>query len=490
MNTLNFSAGASYPHSVVTQEGTTYFLARLHENGERRLGIMGNAADFSEIVAAGNIALCPLTPHNAAILRARLPWLNPVPLGRKTSFGFGDRLGLATPGHIQALRTADPDGKIAPIFAQQSARENKRTGRTPQQVLDDAVWGIFQEGWRAPWGADADHGQELADFDAFIAAGYTFFTIDSSHHLDNAAQTDSLDTLQMKTAVLPWDTLQSSYNDLHHRYCRKPFGLEGLTLVFDEVILRRVLAKYGCALAHTITVAHELSARLNGKAYDLELSLDETDTPTSAHEHFFIANELTRCRIPIVSLAPRFVGKFQKGVDYIGDLDEFEGDLMRHTAIIRHFGSYKLSLHTGSDKFSLYPVIVRHAQGLVHVKTAGTSYLEAVRIAAQNPPLFRRMLDLARARFEQERKPHCLDAQLGKVPENGALPDIALPDLLEQFDARQVLHVTFGSILDEFGPGFHDFISQHERDYQAALEAHFIRHLDPLVQLHSHSVSK
>lgn len=490
MNCLNFSAGTVYPHSIVTHEGITYFLTRLHENGERRLGITGDAADFSEIVVADNITLCPLTPHNAAALRARLPWLNPVPLERKTSFGFGDWLGLATPGHIQALRTADPDGKIAPIFAQQSARENTRTGRTPQQVLDDAAWGVFQEGWRTSWGADADHGQELADFDAFIASGYTFFTIDPSNHLDNAARTDSLDTLRMKTAVLPWDTLQSSYHDLHNRYCRKPFVLDGLTLVFDEVILRRALAKYGCALADTITLAHELSTRLDGKAYDLEMSLDETDTPTSAHEHFFIVNELTRCRIPVVSLAPRFVGKFQKGVDYIGDLDEFERDLVRHTAIMRHFGSYKLSLHTGSDKFSLYPIIARHTQGLVHVKTAGTSYLEAVRVAAQNPPLFRRMLDLARARFEKDRQTHTLDAQLCKVPENGGLPDIALPDLLEQFDARQVLHVTFGSILDEFGPGFHDFISQHERDYWAALEAHFIWHLAPFVQPHSHSVSK
>jgi hypothetical protein len=229
---------------------------------------------------------------------------------------------------------------------------------------------------------------------------------------------------------------------------------------------------------------------MDGRPYDLEMSVDETDTPTSVHEHFFIVNELTRCCVPVVSVAPRFVGKFQKGVDYIGDLDEFERELVRHTAIMHHFGSYKLSIHTGSDKCRIYPVIARHTQGLVHVKTAGTSYLEAVRVAAQNPPLFRRMLDLARTRFEKDRQTHSLDAQLCKVRENGALPDIALPDLLDQFDARQVLHVTFGSILDEFGPGFHDFITQHERDYQAALEAHFIRHLAPFVQLHSHSVSK
>ena len=95
--------------------------------------------------------------------------------------------------------------------------------------------------------------------------------------------------------------------------------------------------------------------------------------------------------------------------------------------------------------------------------------------------MFRRMLDLARARFEKDRKSYFLDAQLSRVPDNDTLTDMALPDLLEQFDARQVLHVTFGSILDTFGPGFHDFIAQHETEYQAALEAHFSRHIAPVV---------
>jgi hypothetical protein len=91
------------------------------------------------------------------------------------------------------------------------------------------------------------------------------------------------------------------------------------------------------------------------------------------------------------------------------------------------------------------------------------------------------MLELARVRFEKDRKSYFLDAQLSRVPENGALTDAALPELLDQFDARQVLHVTFGSILDEFGPGFQDFLAQHEAEYHAALAAHFRRHLAPFV---------
>jgi hypothetical protein len=85
-------------------------------------------------------------------------------------------LGLATPGHIRAVRAVG--GDIAPILAQQSMRENARTGRSPQQVMDDALWGVFQEGWREPWGADADHLKTTEDVDVCVAAGYTFFTID------------------------------------------------------------------------------------------------------------------------------------------------------------------------------------------------------------------------------------------------------------------------------------------------------------------------
>ena len=482
MNRPALTQETVYHDSLVTQSGATYFLVRLN-GGEKRLVVEGGDTALFTGAETNNGLLCPLTLANLAALRARLPWLNPVPLGLRTSFGFGDRMGLATPGHVQALRTADPNGTIAPIFAQQSVRENSRIGRTPQQVMDDATWGIFQAGWRAPWGADADHVKEPADLASFVAAGYTFFTIDPSDHVDNAAQTDSPDTLPAKVAALPWDTLQSSYDDVHDRYCRRPFILDGVALGFDEVILRRALAKYGRALAHTMTIAGELTGQVGGKPYDLEMSIDETDTPTSVHEHFFIVNELTRGRVPIVSLAPRFVGKFQKGVDYVGNLDEFERELARHAAIMRYFGSYKLSIHTGSDKFSIYPAIARQMQGRVHVKTAGTSYLEALRVmAAEDPVFFRHILDLSRDRFEKDRKTYFLDARLSRVPENSSLADSDLPALLEHFDSRQLLHVTFGSILDEFGPAFHNFIDRHEAEYNAVLEAHFVRHLVPFVE--------
>src|SRR5215208_5758020 len=101
-------------------------------------------------------------------------------LGLEPSFGFGDRIGLATPGHIEAMKRAGAG--LAPIFAQQSIREMTRTGRTPRDVVEAAVNAMEQCGWRSPSGADADHLKTRADVDVTAAVGFTFYTIDPSDH--------------------------------------------------------------------------------------------------------------------------------------------------------------------------------------------------------------------------------------------------------------------------------------------------------------------
>ena len=466
----------TYEASIIEHEGTTYSLARL-ANWEKQLVVAGDTVVFSGTPQNGRL-LCDLTPANAAALRSRLPWLIPVPLGTQTSFSFGDRIGLATPGHVAALTAAG--GDIAPIFAQQSVRENTRIGRTPQQVLDDATWGIFQKGWHGSWGADADHVKEIAHITPFVQAGYTFYTIDPSDHVDNDAQTDNLATLRQKAAALPWQQLDTTVEAMLADYCTAPITLDGVTLRFDEETVLRALGKYGRSLAHTLTITTEIRRQSGGKPFDLEMSVDETDTPTSAEEHYFIANELLKRGMPVVSLAPRFVGKFQKGVDYMGDLTEFEAELAKHAAIMHHFNAYKLSVHTGSDKFSIYGIINQYANGRVHVKTAGTSYLEALRVISRTDvPLFRKILDLGHERFAKDRKTYFLDCQPQKVPASSQLTDADLPGLLDDFDARQLLHVTFGSALDEYGAELKTDLTNDEAAYEAVLVAHFGRHLRP-----------
>jgi len=478
MNLERVTGLTIYLNSVVEAGGATYFLAQSDEG--KCLGIMGNVAGF-EGERRGNVPLCPLTAANAAALREKLPWLRPQPLGLQTSAGCGDRLGLATPGHVRAVRKATG---IAPIFAQQSMRENARTGRTPQQVMDDALWGIFQEGWRKPWGADADHLKTTEDIDLCVAAGYTFFTVDPGDHVDNEAHTASLDALKDKIHALPWDQLEDSTEGLHARYLNQRFEVESFTLEFDQTTLARAAAKYGRAIAHTVHMYRHLAAQIENAAsaseFELEMSVDETETPTSIEEHFFIASELRRLGVQWVSLAPRYIGRFEKGVDYIGDLDEFESQLAKHAAIARVLGPYKLSIHSGSDKFSIYPIIARHTRGLVHLKTAGTSYLEALRVVAQvEPALFRQILAYAIERYPEDRVTYHVSAELARIPAPDTLADLHLSALLDQFDARQVLHVTFGSMLDRFGAEILSVLAAHEEAHYAALETHFEKHLSP-----------
>lgn len=389
-----------------------------------------------------------------------------TPLGLSPSFGFGDRLGLATPGHIQALRDLRDTGcAIRPVFAQQSVRENARTGRTPQQVLDDARRAVEAAGWDGSWGADADHLKTPDDLLPFVRAGYTFYTVDPSAVVDNRADTDPVPVLWEKARDLNWDEVAALY--LHREV---GFG------VFDEESLLRALVKYGRALRHVVEMYRRL-CELLPQGFDFEVSVDETDAPTTPLEHYFIASELTRAGVRFTSLAPRFIGRFEKGVDYIGDLAALDAELAKHAAVVAHFGTYKISLHSASDKFSVYPLIVRHFGQRFHIKTAGTSYLEALRtLAVTSPALFERIWVLALERYPADRATYHVSADPARVP-----PGLPLPALLDDFHARQILHVTFGSALAAFGPEIRAELARNADAYYANLRRHFRKHLELLL---------
>jgi hypothetical protein len=383
------------------------------------------------------------------------------PFSLKPSFGFGDRLGLATPGHIAALRGT----KFAPIFAQQSVRENTRTGRSPQQVVDDAKRAVDAAKWDAPWGADADHLKTVDDLPAFVDAGYTFFTVDPGEHVDNAADTDSLKVLRKKAAKFNWDELSALYLNQKAEQAWGRFKTESL---------QRAVVKYGGAIRHAAAMFNQLSQMKD--VFDFEVSVDETDSPTTPLEHFFIASELARLGVRFTSLAPRFIGRFEKGVDYIGDLNALDAELERHAAVTRHFGTYKLSLHSGSDKFSVYPLVAKHWGERIHVKTAGTSYLEALRVlATHEPDLFLKIYDLAHECYEMDKRTYHVSAELKMLPKT-----LGLPSLLNDFHAREILHVTFGSAIGRFGVELKSALIKHETVYYEGLRTHFQKHLDLL----------
>lgn len=470
--------------SLVVEGPVEYGLASTEAG--RRLVVWGSAQALSDFQGersehAGQALLVgALSAHNLQALRARLGWLRPRLLGLQTSAGMGDRLGLATPGHVRAVREAGAG--LAPIFAQQSIREMTRTGRTPQQVMDDATWGVFQEGWREGFGADADHQKTPADLDRCIAAGFTFFTIDPGEHVEDSAETATLAELRRAAEQLPVEVQPRAANLLG-----KSFDVEDFTLRFDEQTLLKAAVKYGRAVAHVASMYRHLVERSGQEPFELEVSVDETDQPTSHAEHVYIVSELRRLGVRWVSLAPRYVGRFEKGVDYIGDLAAFEQDFAVHAAIARTFGPYKLSLHSGSDKFSLYPIAARQSRGLVHLKTAGTSYLEALRtIAAVDPALFRAIYRFARERYDTDRASYHVSAQLSRAPHSEDVSDAELPHLLDQFDARQIFHVTFGSVLADdqrrLGESVRTMLLSNAEAYADNLRVHLLRHLKPFTR--------
>jgi tagaturonate epimerase len=420
-----------------------------------------------------------LTHANAIALRKHLAWLQPQLLGLKTSAGMGDRMGIATPGHVRAMRNFQD--KIAPIFAQQSIREMKRTGRSPQQVVDDSTWGVFEEGWKGGLGADADHLKSIEDIDVCLAAGFTFYTFDPGEYVDNNIQTLSHAELSAR-----YESLSTEIHSELTGLLGQTFNVKGDQITFDEEILQGTVLKYGNAVAHVSEMHNHLKQKAGGHPFEVEISMDETEQPTTPAEHIYIASELRRLGVEWVSFAPRFVGRFEKGVDYIGDVQAFKRDVAIHAAIARQFGPYKLSLHSGSDKFSIYSIFMEETQGLSHLKTAGTSYLVALRtIASIDSNLMKEIYSFALEHFNTDKLSYHTSAQIDRAPKPDKIKD--WNGLVDQFDAREILHVTFGSVLtDRMGGGklrFYDDLVSLLQVYREAyfdnLEDHFVRHLQP-----------
>lgn len=429
------------------------------------------------------LKLCPLNHANALALRAALEWLRPRPLGLSTSAGFGDRLGLATPGHVRALRQAQneaPGRSVAPIFAQQSIREMERTNRDPSTVLDDATWGAFEAGWRGPLGADADHLKTLEDVDACSAAGYTLYTIDPSNFMHDFTRKPSERGLLRQMRDFPFAQIETSEADLLRRYAGQIHELESHSLAMSSRDVGAAVVKYGKVIMHVSEMARHVASK--GIPYELEISVDEAGTPTTPVEHYFLVSELIRLGVHLVGFAPRFVGRFEKGVDFLGDIAALRQDLDRHAEIARVLGPYKLSLHSGSDKFTVYQHMYEATKGLMHLKTAGTSYLEALRIVARvSPSLFRELAFLANERYPHDRASYYVSASPSTLQGIAELSDAQLPEIMDQSGPRQVLHVTFGSVLARFGTELLSLLRIHEEEYVADLTIHFLRHLRPML---------
>jgi hypothetical protein len=416
----------------------------------------------------------------------------PTTLGLKPSFGFGDRLGLATPGHAAALKRCGSG--IEPIFAQQSIREMTRTNRTPQQVMEDAQSGVRQAAYTGIQGADADHLKTPADVERTAQAGFVFFTIDPSGEVDVHA--DDYDADQLGEKFKP---LAAEIGWLGQYEGKKIKLNNGTTIDFSPAVCRRAAVKYGRAISMAAKLARhiEQTARKHNQPFEIELSVDETPRPTTLAEHYIIADQCMKAGMKLVSLAPRFIGEFEKGVDYKGDVAALEKSLADHAAIAKQLGPYKLSLHSGSDKLSIYPSLARATAGLFHVKTAGTSYLEALRVVARvDSKLFAEIVSLSRSRYDTDRATYHVSATLqsAKPPEAiadapalekaylGVWPDVPKGKGFSD-PGRQIVHCTFGSVLcdPKLGPQVKQLVAENQKLYTQILDEHFGKHLEALM---------
>ncbi|MFP4331316.1 MAG: tagaturonate epimerase family protein [Spirochaetaceae bacterium] len=431
----------------------------------------GQVEQIAELFAS--VVQC--STGNAKLLHELFPWTRPVSLRqRRTTIGMGDRLGRATAGHIRAARRY----ACSPVLAQQSVRELEFTGRTFGDVVADASWMVFQEGYEEGYGADGDHLKNIPAIKSALAEGMPMITLDLTDVMRPEAAEWERERVDEAFETLP----EQFRRRVEAEYVDQEFPLPGTTITIDEATARLCAVLYGPALDLAVEVDQFLRTH-RGDSYDLEISIDETTTPTLPEHHLFIARELQGRGVAVNSVAPRFVGDFQKAVDYIGDPQEFERQFLVHCEISRAFGGYKISVHSGSDKFSVYPCIGRGTGGRLHLKTSGTSWLEALRlIASKAPGLYRRLHTRALEMYPEALKQYHITADLSRITPLAACPDRELPRYLDHPDARQMLHICYGAILShpELADAFYQALHLHEESYNDLIQNHFEKHLSTL----------
>ncbi len=488
-----------YPKSILEDEKQYFILVK--DKGKKRMVIVEKGKSFKFKIQD--------LEHNLALeLKSKFPHLNPKPIGTATAFGLGDRLGIATAGHVRAIRNC----QVVPIFAQQSIRELNKTHNKPEEVMDNALWGIIQEGYNGIYGADADHLKTKEDLKMMASAGFTMFTIDPSDHIRKNFAT-KIERGKMREILRKYSG--KSFDISEPRVKKK------VILKFNEDDLQEIVNLYYPAIEHIVNLYNLLKVIFSSKQhfsenyradrkcvfnkneilnrtsnvrkdenpFDFEVSIDETTQPTTPLAHLFITLELKSKGVCFQSLAPKFVGEFQKAIDFIGNLNELKENIRLHSLIARKFGPYKISIHSGSDKFSAFPIIGKECGSLLHVKTSGTSYLSALKVIARKEPnLYREIHKFALKSFNEEKKHYVVSTNVTNIPPIDSTSDKMLVNYLLQNDSRQLLHITYGAVLTEkdkkgkfiFKDRILESLNKNEEEHYKELRIHIRKHLSAL----------
>ena len=390
----------------------------------------------------------------------------------KYSFGIGDRFGHQGEAQLKALMKASEmlGIEFVPVW-NKSNREHTFIGSTPADTRKEADEAVKAMGYKGPYFVDADH-INLSNVDKFMEAS-DFFTIDVADYIGKKAHQSDIDAF-----------VGANLKFAHHLH------IPGIAAPFDVPIalLQGIAEKFLLAVQEAGKIYRHIEKAKGTENFVAEVSMDEVNDAQSPVEMFFILSALAAEKIPAQTIAPKFTGRFNKGVDYVGDVaqfaTEFEQDLLVIDYAIREFGlpaNLKLSIHSGSDKFSIYPVIGKLIQQYdkgIHIKTAGTTWLEEViGLAISNNEeaidLVKAFYSAALGRFDELCAPYAtvIDIDKNKLPSakeierwtgeklaNTMRHIPGHPDYNPNF--RQLVHVSF-KVAAEYG-----------NEYLHALKAH------------------
>ena len=412
---------------------------------------------------------------------ARLPRL---------SFGVGDRFAHQAAAQLAAFEQLEADGVlVAPVW-NKSNREHGFVGSEPPSVRAAAAQAVEERGWGHPWFVDADHIR-LETVDRFLDTS-DFFTIDVADSIGNPAP-----AAEIAAFVARHPELTSTLN------------VAGVAepLVLTGDIVAAIAGNYLLAAREAGAIHRHIAARKGRAGFVTEVSMDETESPQTPRELLVILCLLADERVPLDTIAPKFTGRFNKGVDYVGDLVAFEREFNDDLAVLAHAASdyglpvgLKLSVHSGSDKFSLYPVIRRALERSgagVHVKTAGTTWLEELiglsEAGGDGLALTREIYAYALGAIDELCAPYAtvIDIDRARLPSAAELASWDGPRLAAAIrhlpadprfnpHVRQLFHVSF-KVAAKQGARYTDLLLAH-RDIvgRQVTENLYQRHLRPL----------
>jgi tagaturonate epimerase len=408
----------------------------------------------------------------------------------KYSIGVGDRFGHQGNAQLQAFITAKQLGvDVVPVW-NKSNREHTIIGTNPEDTRREADAAVKKNGWKGAYHVDADH-IGLGNVDKFMAHA-DFFTLDVADFIGKA----------------PADADLKSFEQSMAKYIGKleiPGVKRDITVTADS--LHKIAAKYLYAVKEAAKTYQHIKKSKGEGNFIVEVSMDETDAPQTPVEMFFILAAIAQEGIPAQTIAPKFSGKFLKGIDYVGNpsafAQEFEEDVLVIAQAVKIFNlpkNLKLSVHSGSDKFSLYPhirtVLKKHNAGL-HLKTAGTTWLEELiglaSAGGEGLAIAKEVYAKAFARMDELCKPYATVVEIdnSKLPQpsqvNGWTSEQFVSALQHDqknpaynINLRQMLHVAF-KIAAEMGTRYTSALDTYEPAVRASVNGNILnRHLKPL----------